>query len=300
MCLLSSLFLLFPSFIRIDFIQRHFRFFLYEKGVGKAKSDPARVEAAEPTSGLHTVEPNQLFAGILLCAALYGSGLIAESLSDVITSSEFSATDLARRLHFFSDPEIRIDAFNSVGQSALTSASVPPDFVEFMTDYSACREQKLLEDREFCPTCSTIYSRAKSFYYTAKNVVYRQDSYFKELSRLQNRIDFTRAASQIMVFLALELGLAYAIGAIAEGLWIYRQTHGDKVSPFFKRAYSRSPTLLLNLVKHWTIWMLSGASRWAASHSCSPSPRCIRGATTKMSSTSASSGTSSPTRRTTS
>lgn len=257
LCGVSVLFLFVPSFVRIPFIHSIFKFFFFEDGVGKQHHDSSSQAIKEAARQLQIGETPKLFAGILLCAALYGSGLISESLSDVITNSEFAETQFARRLQFFSDPEIRIDAFDAVGTSAVKSGNVPDEFREFVADYNACRSYRttkdasLLEDKKYCTTCSSIYARARAFYYTAKNIVYREEPYFRELSRLQSRIDFTRAASQVLAFLAAILSAAFLFGIISEGLWRLREAGPQHLPTWYRRIYSKTPKPVRGLVKHW-------------------------------------------------
>jgi hypothetical protein len=229
LCVLTALFLFVPSFTRIQTIWHLFRFLLYEDQPPKpllpaSGDDPLRYRpssTAPPPPDEHAYggKAHALFLGLLMSAGLYGSGIIAESLSNHFTGSVGSGM-LARELWFFSDPGIRIKAFEDVGTGALASGNTPAEFSEFMVDYSACREAHLLENERFSPTCNTIYKRARSFYYEAKNIIYQEHTYFEELSRLQRRIDFTRAVSQSLALLALLLVAGFFYGMVAEAIYL--------------------------------------------------------------------------------
>lgn len=259
LCLLTLLFLLIPNFIRVKTVHLLFRFFLYEDDEKKQASpppgngEPRRADLTlndPPPTGVpaeKSEDTRSLFAGVLLCAALYGAGILAESISDRITDLSFANGPLSGVV--FSDPEIRIDAFQKVGTGALVAGGASPGFEEFMTDYGACHDADLLRNSRFSSTCSTMQARAMAFYYDAKNAVYREDSYFQELSRLQTRINFTRGMGTALVFLALLLGGGGCIAALFEGAYHLRNSQMRVVRPI---AAAYTAVEQTRLVQHWT------------------------------------------------
>jgi hypothetical protein len=277
LCLLTLLFLLIPNFIRVRTVHLLFRFFLYEdeKPLHRtsrppppapeftgpeltgpelaAASDapkPATDEPSDPTQ-IKADESRSLFAGVLLCAALYGAGIVAESVSDRLTEFSFAGGPFSGLL--FSDPEIRIDAFEKVGTGALVAGNASPIFEEFMTDYGACHDAGLLRNSRFSPTCNAMQAKAMAFYYEAKNAVYREASYFEELSRLQTRINFTRGMGTAFVALALLLGVGGAIAVLFEAAYRARSQRSLLVRPVAAayRMLGRS-RFFGPLVRHWT------------------------------------------------
>lgn len=67
-------------------------------------------------------------------------------------------------------------------------------------------ERQIVEHRRISPSDKDLWaSVARQFYYTAKNRVYREDTYYDELKHIQMRIDFSRS------FFAVSLGLLVAL-----------------------------------------------------------------------------------------
>ncbi len=237
--LLGFIFIFFGHRFRIPMIRRLFKFLLYEEHL------------AEPRPADDLPRAYQLFVTALLVAALYGFGLVTEALSDGLTSSRFM-TKWAEgyRLSFGSDPTIKREAFEAVGKSVVTMGGATRKFSQFVTDYRACDKtvfaQKPNESKADTGPCAELISRGKTLYYSAKNIILREDTYAKELGDLQRRINFTRSMSQTLFLLSLELTLMALLGAVAENFYerVARRNHARSESP-------QRPKLLLEVFAHW-------------------------------------------------
>jgi hypothetical protein len=238
LCLLSLLFLVTPMLVRVEVVRTLFRFFLYEEHA--IRQDP-RPESSS--------ESNRLFLAFLLCAALYGAGLVAQSVSDKVTTSSSRDSFILNSV-FMSDPDIRLKAFYRVGENAVETTQTTTEFERFVTDYKACSELELFGRKS--PTCDSIQDRASGFYYVAKNLVYREESYFHELNKLQDRIDFTRAMSQCVFALTVVLLVGFALGMAAEAFHNYRAGVWGEPSPSVIRLHASLPGPLQDILDHWT------------------------------------------------
>lgn len=204
LCLLSPLFLAAGHMFRLGPLQHLFMFLLYERDeVDARKSEHQQFGDAF-----------QVFILLLLVAALFGLGVLTESFSKI------PELDLRRIVIGESDKEIRLKALEDVSNSLLSAGNADENFARFASDYLACRNlEKRLEGtpyKDSSPLCASVLSRGNGFYYSAKNSVYAEDTRYEELSRIQARIDFTRAVSMSFGGLALMWLLAFALAFFAE------------------------------------------------------------------------------------
>jgi hypothetical protein len=204
LCLLSPLFLAAGHMFRLGPLQHLFMFLLYERDEVEARKSEHHQFG----------DAFQVFVLLLLVAALFGLGVLTESFSKI------PELDLRRVVTGESDKDIRLKALEDVSRSILSAGNADENFARFASDFLACSNlEKRLEGtpyKDLSPLCASVLSRGNGFYYSAKNSVYAEDTRYEELSRLQARIDFTRAVSMSFGGLALMWLLAFALAFFAE------------------------------------------------------------------------------------
>jgi len=249
---LSVLFFCMGHVLRMDAVRRFFKFLVYEEEVQEVPSAiasaPSRIVRRDKGAPPRTVPSH--FVLVLLIALLYGAGVIVES---------WSHTDQEGH-----DSEMKLKSFDAVAHGRLASGADPePRLAQFLADYDACHrthintavtgtrnldqlEAARVKGADLSP-CSQIDVRVLEFYHNAKNAVLQQDSFNKELSNLQSRINFIRSVYVILVWLTWELAAISVIAGIAEILF---QRNRARKSPRLERLYLRCPTVVQEFFKH--------------------------------------------------
>lgn len=201
LCLLSPLFLLVGHLVHFGPLQHLFVFLLYEERKVVALEDPNPIG-----------DTARAFGVLVMVATLFGLGVLTESFSK---SPEF---DFKRAVTGQTDGDIRLHALEVSTRSGLRGGVSNADFASFASDYLACRDLERAEGGAFVgkpSPCTLHLQRAQTFYYTAKNAIFRDSERYQELSRHQTRIDFARAVASALALLATIwfAGALVALGA---------------------------------------------------------------------------------------
>lgn len=191
--LLTPLFLLFGHMFRLGPIQKLFVFLLYERDEEVSNKGTSEIG-----------ETHKVFLVMLMLAGLFGLGVLTESFSK---NPYFDPRGI---IFDKTDEAIRLKSLEDVALSVLGSGEVDRKFARFASDFVACRE---LDRRQYKTSeasdgpCQTVLKRGNGFYYAAKNAIFRTEAHYEELSRMQARIDFTRAVSLSL--------------AVLGGMWLF-------------------------------------------------------------------------------
>lgn len=133
-------------------------------------------------------------------------------------------------------------------------------FVEYLKklknpDYQATFAEYLNSDETTAR--DKLKNVAKNFYYNAKNAVYRNQTYYDELKKIQLRIDFSRAmvavASFLMTIIILVAGFKILLNlviSIASSL--------DDRSVIYKQLYKFRKNLFATPVLRWRRLLIAG------------------------------------------
>lgn len=243
--LLGLAFIFLDTRIRARSLSRLFRFLMYED----EKVETKRL----PISGSEGV-----FAGLLIVAILFGLGVAMESASDALNKPSIS---LRKIMNISADENIRIKSFLLVAKGEVAtgrigevssgktdkaaggeadetaSGSADNKLSALFTDYVAC---SMIKDGGDGP-CDEVEKRVASLYYTAKNRVFAHETYFRELDKLQSRIDFMRSLSYALVLLALVLMIGATLAFMAElaDFLVRRRLAGARFSRYWLRATAK-------------------------------------------------------------
>jgi hypothetical protein len=179
------------------------------------EAHPRRAHAGAPIKEAAS-KAQEIFLVVLVVSSLYGLGVVTEALS----------ADALRD----ADAQIKRDAFVSVSAGQLAGGTARPDFARFFTDYNACAKQfqtrdgKRSSDKTAIKTdthelCTGLSNHETGFYYNAKNLVFREETFQKELGTLQSRINFVRSVAVALFAVAVQLVAATLIAFIAEAVY---------------------------------------------------------------------------------
>lgn len=235
LCIVAPIFLFLNHVFNIGLVDATFKFVLYEE------------EKHNHVVNGDLNHLDRVFFALLLIATLFGLGIAAESGSDYVTDSWKSARLLDTEL--FSDPQIRLDALDTVGKSELRSHRPDPRFRQLYTDHVACKTVLADETNTSATPCRLIQQRMADLYYGAKNYVFAHQTYFDELNKLQARIDFIRTLSHVFMLLTFELLVGFGLASAAEIVDSLFKGKGSKLAAWWARA-SREPDTLLAHIKN--------------------------------------------------
>lgn len=222
--LLSVLFLILGHVFKIDPIRRIAKLVLYETEVEQREEHPGTSDPRPLPS--EAEEKHLTFAFLLMIAALFGLGATVEALTHDIS--------------LYNDKNIKTEAFEKVARGRVQGRAASAGFTRFVIDDIACKAAGISAQRGIDSPCLDIYRQEREFYYTAKNAVYKVESFEHELSPLQARIDFLRSACVSLALLAAATLLAFLIAAAVEVR--YR---------FASSVPIRSPSGKKTLMEHW-------------------------------------------------
>lgn len=155
---------------------------------------------------------------ILLLMISFSFGVLIEDISN-----EYSDIDnpfLLKTLDFPQESDIRSNALLGFSREDVANCvDKRPVVKSFGLDFvKAGHLPRQPEDPDlYCEWIRDIFQiSTTSLYYEAKSVVYREDNYFSELSKIQSRIDFSRSVSIGSILFALMTAVCLII-SIASG-----------------------------------------------------------------------------------
>ncbi len=180
---------------------------------------------------------------VIAMALTYSCGVVVEHLSD-------KWTDNARNLVFWipvrpvpGDAILRAKAFDRVFNPS-NRTEIPADLAQLHGEVEwFFRKNRCSEDSKD-GRCRNVLGRVNQAYYRAKNLVYKEQTYFEELQRIQRRIDFTRS----LTFLCAGLILSTLIGLALKPVGALKNGKRKRFSRLIQHYDNLSPSKLLALL----------------------------------------------------
>ena len=163
---------------------------------------------------------SRMFVGAILISCVYSLGIIFEHLSDSYKAQ-------TKKLFFMeyslveSDDRVLASAFTRVFKNR-SDVSYFVDEIETAKKLDQCLDNTqprrvifgLLHEHTLEGDCKAHLNRAKGHYYDHKNIVFKENNYFSDLSFVVSKLEFTRA----LAFVSGILTYAMFFGVVLCGL----------------------------------------------------------------------------------
>lgn len=201
----------------------------------------------ELASVIERLDGKLLGNSFILTMAAFALGMVAEDMSDhyVDTDGQF----FQRNLGFVTESEIRTGVLlgrtSKIVESQRSAVTTEAEWENLAKAYARLGlfsvqdqefgtevEKVILDGSKLNRSVNVhrnISGLVNSVYYQAKNTVYREDNYFKELGLIQNRIDFARSLSVISVLFVLTT-LTFFVMTVVKILYLSFTSGDDKRS----------------------------------------------------------------------
>ncbi|MBK7706470.1 MAG: hypothetical protein IPJ30_11995 [Acidobacteria bacterium] len=141
-----------------------------------------------------------IIPGIVLC---FSFGMLLETMSDKYADED---TFLQSWLYSWisdTDDTIKRDALFSMGDGSFLIEAARAGILDKFEGGEQFKSELLSANPDWAEMKQKHKSTAVRMYYHAKNVVYKEQTYFSELQKIQMRIDFSRSFSFVSLLLAI-------------------------------------------------------------------------------------------------
>lgn len=216
----------------------------------------------ELASIIERLDGKLLGNSFVITMAAFALGMVAEDMSDHYVDTDGQLIQIG--LGFATESDIRTGVLlgrtNEIIQGPRDAATTRAEWQNLAKAYAGLGlfsvqdskfgsevEKKILGNFKLNRSNNIrrdLSGLVNSVYYQAKNTVYREDNYFKELGLIQNRIDFARSLSVISV-LFIVLTFTFFVMAVAKIFYLRFSRNDHSMSKIPRLAIS---TVILSMV----------------------------------------------------